>query len=77
MLTDKGRTDRVFKVGDWVYLRLQPYRQTTVALKRNMKLAAKSYGLYKVIEKEGTVAYKLELPMGSPNVPCLLIEEEK
>ena len=29
---DKHRTERVFAVGDWVYLKLQPYRQTSVAL---------------------------------------------
>lgn len=24
---DKGRTDRNYEVGDWVYVKLQPYRQ--------------------------------------------------
>ena len=27
---DKGRTERTFVVGDWVYLKLQPYRQQSV-----------------------------------------------
>ncbi|KAL0408452.1 UNVERIFIED_CONTAM: Transposon Ty3-G Gag-Pol polyprotein [Sesamum radiatum] len=36
---DKKRTERVFQVGDSVYLRLQPYRQNSVQLRRNLKLA--------------------------------------
>jgi len=29
-LADSHRTEGVFNEGDWVYLRLQPYRQITV-----------------------------------------------
>ena len=29
-LADKGRIDRVFQVGDWIWLKLQAYRQMTV-----------------------------------------------
>lgn len=43
-------------------MRLQPYRQTTLALHRNMKLAPKFYGPFQIIQKIGTVAYKLQLP---------------
>lgn len=28
---DKHRTDREFQVGDWVFLKLQPFIQTSVA----------------------------------------------
>ncbi|KAL0296053.1 UNVERIFIED_CONTAM: hypothetical protein Sradi_6657400 [Sesamum radiatum] len=62
---DKKRTQRVFQVGDEVFLRLQPYRQTTVALRRQLKLSAKYIGPYKVTEKIGKVAYKLALHPGS------------
>lgn len=43
ILADKGRTEIDFSVGDWVYLKLQPYRQSSVTLRKNMKLARKFY----------------------------------
>ncbi|XP_026443844.1 uncharacterized protein LOC113343997 [Papaver somniferum] len=62
---DKKRSERSFEIGDWAYLRLQPYRQTTVQLRRNLKLSAKFFGPYQIIEKIIKVAYKLQLPAGS------------
>lgn len=37
--SDKGRSERQFEVGDWVFLKLQPYVQCTVATRANQKLA--------------------------------------
>lgn len=62
---DEGRSEREFAVGDWVFLRLQPYKQTTIALQRNMKLAPRFYGPYQVLERIGPVAYRLQLPAGA------------
>ena len=45
-----------------VFLRLQPYKQTTVASKGNRKLSICFFGPYKIIQWIGQVAYKLELP---------------
>ncbi|XP_026410097.1 uncharacterized protein LOC113305229 [Papaver somniferum] len=59
---DKSRVDRVFAVGNMVYLNLQPYRQVSVSLRKNFKLAAKFYGPFLVVQKIGSVAYKLQLP---------------
>ncbi|KAL0446254.1 UNVERIFIED_CONTAM: Retrovirus-related Pol polyprotein from transposon.6 [Sesamum latifolium] len=50
---DKHRTERSFVVGDYVYLKLQPYRQSSLQLRRNLKLAPKYYGPFRVIEKIG------------------------
>lgn len=57
--------DREFMVGDWVYLRLQPYRKLSLATHRNLKLFPRFYGPFQVLECIGTVAYRLDLPPDS------------
>ncbi|KAL0455650.1 UNVERIFIED_CONTAM: Retrovirus-related Pol polyprotein from transposon.6 [Sesamum latifolium] len=48
---DRKRTEREFEVGDEVFLKLQPYKQTSVALKKQLKLSAKYFGPYKIGSK--------------------------
>jgi hypothetical protein len=63
---DQHHNEREFKVGDWVFLRLQPYKQMSLKQqKKDNKLAPKYYGPYKVLQRIGSMAYKLELPPSS------------
>lgn len=56
---DKNRVDRVFAVGDMLYLKLQPYIQSSVAVHASHKLSYKYFGPNKVLQHIGLVAYKL------------------
>lgn len=61
---DRHRRDLSFRVGDWVYVCLRPYRQTSVAPAYS-KLAKHCYGPFEVVECIGAVAYRLQLPPSS------------
>lgn len=50
---DKHRTERSFIVGDLVFLKLQPYVQSSVVHSAHHKLAFRFYGPYKVVQKIG------------------------
>jgi hypothetical protein len=41
---NKRRSERSFVVGDWIYLKLQPYVQASLAPRANQKLAFRFFG---------------------------------
>lgn len=59
---DSHRIDRHFDVGDWVYFKVQPYKQATISNHSFHKLAAKYYGPLQIIKRVGPIAYTLLLP---------------
>ncbi|XP_061365042.1 long-chain-alcohol oxidase FAO2-like [Gastrolobium bilobum] len=62
---DKHRKDISFAVGDLVLVKLQPYRQLTVAKRHNQKLSKRYFGPFLVVRILSLVACQLQLPQGS------------
>ncbi|CAM8931110.1 unnamed protein product [Rhodiola kirilowii] len=56
------RQHKEFTVGDWVYVRLQPYRQSSVCPRRSNKLDRCFYGSFAITARVGTIVYCLALP---------------
>ena len=59
---DRRRRPCDLQVGDLVLVKLQPYRQNSLALRKNQKLGLRFFGPFRIIAKLSPVAYKLELP---------------
>lgn len=54
--TDKHHSELTFEVGDWVFLKLQPYVQSSVAARSHQKLAFRFFGPFKIQKQVGRVA---------------------
>lgn len=46
-----------YQVGNWVFLKLQPYKLQNLAQRKNQKLSPRFYGPFKVLERVVQVAY--------------------
>ena len=60
-LVYRHTTDRVFDIGNWVFLKLSPWKGV-VRFRKKGKLSSRYIRPYQVIKRVGDVAYRLELP---------------
>lgn len=67
------RRNKEFEVGNGVYVKLQPYQQSSIAHRLSNKLAKKYYGPYQIAALVGNVAYRLLLPLESRIYPVFHI----
>jgi hypothetical protein len=69
--------ERELSVGQWVYLKLQPYVQSSVAPQANQKLPYKFFGSFQVLARIGSVTYKLQLSQSSQVQPVYHVSQLK
>ncbi|GMJ03157.1 hypothetical protein HRI_003984900 [Hibiscus trionum] len=74
---NKKRIEVELQVGDWAFIRLQPYRHLSLRLHRQQKLSPRFFGPYKVVQCLGVVAYKLALPEHTRIHPVFHISQLK
>ena len=59
---DEHRSECQFQIGDLVFVKIQPYVQSSLAQRSNQKPAFKFFGPNRILARVGAVAYRLELP---------------
>ncbi|XP_050888855.1 uncharacterized protein LOC127094023 [Lathyrus oleraceus] len=74
---DSHRQERTFTEGEWVWLKLQPYRQSSLRDRTSPKLAKRFFGPYQIKRVIGTIAYELMLPPKSRVHPVFHVSKLK
>lgn len=62
LYADRKRPPHPFKVGDFAFVKLRPYRQTSIGGHHGQKLSKKFYEPYQLLKQIGKVAFELQLP---------------
>ncbi|OIT04475.1 hypothetical protein A4A49_06670 [Nicotiana attenuata] len=74
---NKHKTDRSNAMGDWVYVKLQPYMQLSLKQRAFQKLLSKFFVPFQIIAKVGSMEYTLDLPAGTRIYPTFHISQLK
>ena len=75
---DRHRREQEFAPGDFVYLKLQPFRQMSIRVRGNMKLSPRFYDPFCVLERVGKVAYQPRITAKltfASSIPCVSAKE--
>lgn len=72
---DKKRSERTFSAGDQVFVKLQPYVQSSVARRANHKLAFRYFGPYQILKSINPAAYEVALPSTSKIHPVFHVSQ--
>ena len=62
---DQHRSDKSFQEGDWVYLRLQPYRQLSLRTKGFNKLSPKYFGPLQILRLDHVPTIVISSPQAA------------
>jgi hypothetical protein len=72
---DKNWTFRSFSQDEEVFVKLQPYVQSSVARRANHKLSFRYFGPYTIQRVINPVAYEVKLPEGSKILPIFHVSQ--
>ncbi|WVZ22270.1 hypothetical protein V8G54_000814 [Vigna mungo] len=64
-------------VGDWVYLKIRPHRQSTMLVRLHPKLSTRYFGPFQVLQQVGKVAFRLQLPEAARIHPIFHVSQLK
>ncbi|KOM31261.1 hypothetical protein LR48_Vigan01g081600 [Vigna angularis] len=74
---NKKRKESDIKIGDWVYLKIRPHRQSSMPTRLHPKLSARYYGPFEVLQQIGKVAFRLQLPEAARIHPIFHVSQLK
>jgi hypothetical protein len=69
---DRKHREVEFQPGLWVWLRLLHRPMASLDIKGKGKVGPKFYGPFKIMERVGDVAYKMQLPAGAKIHDCFM-----